>query len=75
MKLSREDFLDRLSGFSFQRTTKHKEGHEITYIAIAIDDVIQVLDEFMDEEDIIITGSIEELSKICKVPICPFRQS
>jgi len=51
MNLSRFDFMDRLSAFTSMHTSKHKLGHEITYKAIAIDDVIQTLDEFMGEDD------------------------
>lgn len=53
MKLSRFDLLDRFSGYSFKHTTIHKKGYEITYDAIAFDDIEQALDEFMGKNDII----------------------
>ena len=62
MRLSRYDFMDKLSAFSFEYKTTHKEGHEIEFSVIAIDDIKQAMDEFMDDSDIIqIINSKEQL--------------
>ena len=51
MKLSRFDLIDRFNAWVFTHETTHKQGHDITYDAIAMDDVNQTLDEIMNEND------------------------
>lgn len=51
MNITQSDLLDKISEYCWQHKSIHKDGHEIEYQAVALDDIKQTFAEFMDDGD------------------------
>lgn len=72
MDLSQSELIDRISAYCWEHKYTHKEGHEIEYSAVAMDDIQQTFDEFMAEGDFFRVISNDDCSNVEEKHILQF---